>query len=232
MNSWRSIWGKRELVDESGSLLSKLILADGFDSPLGSISESAWRGYVQMFMDYADIVNGESIFEVGCGSGAFLLPFYEKNFHISGVDFSRNLIQIAKTSMPDAEKNFNLMEASSLSDSPKFDVVLANHVFHYFPSLEYASIVLSQMLSKSNRAVALLGMPDFNTKDKSEAERRGLLSEGEYERKYDGIGILYFQKDWISKIAIMNGFTAQFFPHRLDGFPQAIFRFDCLMNRN
>ena len=167
---------------------------------------------MQTFMEYAVIVNGESIFEVGCGSGAFLLPFYENNFHISGIDFSRNLIQIAKRSMPDAAKNFNLTEASLLSSSPRFDMVLANHVFHYFPSLEYASIVLIQMLLKSNRAVALLGIPDSNTKDKSEAERRGLLSEGEYEKKYDGIGILYFHKDWISKIAIMNGFTAQFPP--------------------
>ena len=77
MDKWKEIWNKEERVNKI--VLETLIKADGFDSGAGSFSVDDWIEYTQQFFNKLDIKENESIFDVGCGSGAFVFPLYLKN---------------------------------------------------------------------------------------------------------------------------------------------------------
>ena len=67
--------GKVEDSSDS-SILSRLIKADGFDTGFGSINEHAWKKYSE-YIKYKlnNIKENDSIYDVGCGAGAFLYNF-------------------------------------------------------------------------------------------------------------------------------------------------------------
>lgn len=233
INNWHRVWSNRQLSDTTeGTILEKLISIDGFDSPLGLMAENDWREYVKMFAVRVGLTSGDSIFEVGCGGGAFLYPFYESGHEIRGIDYSEELIRVAQSAMPKKKDFLKVAEASSCKSDPNEDIVIANHVIHYFPSIDYTFDVLTTMLRKASKAVAVSGIPDNQLRTNSEAARRGLLSKEEYELKYKGLDILYFEKSWFEDLAGDNGFTATFFEHSMPGFAQNPFRYDCVMSNN
>lgn len=232
INNWHRIWSNRtpqKSLEEN--VLQQLISADGFDTPLGVMAENDWKDYVELFTNRSGIAQDDSIFEIGCGGGAFLYPFYEAGFEVGGIDYSQELIQIAQTAMPQRKNFLHAMEASSCPIFPAVNVVIANHVIHYFPSLDYSTAVLDLMLQKALRVVSISGIPNANLKEESESTRRGLLSLEEYESKYRGLDILYYQQNWFIELATKHGFVARFFDHEMPGFAQARFRYDCVLTK-
>jgi SAM-dependent methyltransferase len=229
INNWHRVWSKRSVTESgSGTVLEKLISADGFDSPLGLMEENDWRDYVSLLAKRIQIVKDESIFEVGCGAGAFLYPFYQVGHQVSGIDYSKELVNIALESMPLDKESLQVMEATSCNAEPPYDVIFANHVIHYFPSLDYVSDVMNIIFKKVKRIIAISGIPNTSMKDESEKMRKGLLTDKEYELKYKGLEILYFDKGWFEVIAEKAGFSVEFFKHEMPGFAQNQYRFDCV----
>ena len=64
------------MSDDFSDILSELICLDGFDGKTGKINVVDWVNYIKYISDYIGIKKHESIFEIGCGSGAFLYPFF------------------------------------------------------------------------------------------------------------------------------------------------------------
>lgn len=233
VNNWHRVWSHRKpLAELEGNALQQLIALDGFDSPLGAMSEQDWNIYVGVFARRCGLVADDSIFEVGCGSGAFLFPFYQQGHAVSGIDYSEELVRIAQSFMPDRQTAIRAMEASEFPVRPSEDIVVANHVFHYFASLAYAKTVLSNMLCKARKSVCVSGVPDAALRAESERERRGILSPKEYEAKYVGLEILYFDRQFFRDLASRYHFTVSFFSHDMPGFAQNRFRYDCLMKKS
>lgn len=227
---WHEIWSERQFIQEqSETILESLIKMDGFDTPLGKMTESDWRDHVNESVKNLDLTTNETVFEIGCGCGAFIYVLYEKGFHVSGIDFSLPLIEIAKKVMPDSSANFQLCDAIDLKEI-KADSIIANHVFHYFPSHEYVSTVLETVM-KSECKVLITALPDVNFKKESESFRAGALTDREYEEKYDGLDILYFSKSWILNevYRLCPKRKVFFLPHSMPKFLQNEFRFDCLI---
>ena len=111
---WKDIWEKKgKNIDCSNLTLSDLISIDGFDSSGKSLEESNWIGYAKhICISVNDIKNKKNILEIGCGAGAFLKamePFLNKESKIYGIDYSQNLINIAKHVFN--SENFNCIEA-------------------------------------------------------------------------------------------------------------------------
>ena len=140
------------------------------------------------------IVKHNSIFEVGCGAGAFLYPFYKNGYEIGGIDFSDNLVKLCITLF----KNdcFKTCEADHLEVDPAYDFVFSFSVFFYFPDLIYASKVLKLMIEKAKKAVIVLDIPDLAKQEECENLRRKQYAPGEYDKKYIGLNHLYYSKDW------------------------------------
>ena len=142
MNSWKEIWNNRRA--ESVYDLEDLIKLNGFDSGGTSFNTESWVRYVTSFQTTIPIGSSDSIFEFGCGCGAFLIPFYEMGHTIGGIDYSEALINIAKISM--AKADLHLQDVKEPSGNKIYDLVLAHSVFQYFESLDFARTICCKML--------------------------------------------------------------------------------------
>lgn len=197
MNAWDEVWARRTLNDGAPSVLASLIAADGFDTALGGISDADWRAGVGRLETELELKSGESIFEVGCGAGAYLYPFYERGFKVAGVDRSATLIEYAKGAMP--EGDFAATDAADVDPSDRFDVVISSGTFMYFESLDYARNVLERMVKKATRGVAILDSPDAAFQDQALAKRiEAAGGEAAYRAKFDGLEHMYYERDWLA----------------------------------
>ena len=98
---WKDIWERKgKDIDYSSLTLSDLISIDGFDSSGKALDAENWIEYAKhVCMTINDVNNRKSILEIGCGAGAFLKAmesFLNKETNIYGIDYSQNLINIAK----------------------------------------------------------------------------------------------------------------------------------------
>jgi len=201
MNNWKNIWKNRhvsdllnnELLGSEDQFLTELIKANGFDGGSGksSITIEAWKNYIIYIKNELNIQENDSLYEVGCGCGAILYPFYHVGHNVGGIDYSENLVQKAKNIMPNAE--IILGDASELNDE-KYDFVISNSIFFYFPNFDYASIIINKMYEKANKGIAVLDIPDLYLKEVCENTRRQQVPD--YNEKYKGLEHLYYPKKW------------------------------------
>jgi trans-aconitate methyltransferase len=229
MTNWKTIWEKRAAPTVTEDTLQTLIELDGFDSGAGRVDTAAWRAYARTIANRLDLQKTDRVFEVGCGSGAFLFALRELGTNVAGLDYSSALISMAKMAMPEGE--FITAEACELSPQPQYDFVVANGVFHYFPDDSYAQAVLSTALRKARRAVAILEVPDLALREGSERMRRDILTPEQYEEKYRGLTHKYYSRKWFADIASSHAFDCLTFDQEIPGYAQNRFRFNCLMTR-
>lgn len=227
-NRWKNIWEKRMLNSDYEDVLTELIRLDGFDGKTGKIEQEAWLKYIEYIQEYIGIKENDSIFEIGCGSGAFLYPFYTQGHKVGGLDYSESLITAAKTLW---NAPVECMEAIELPVSPLFDIVLSNSVFFYFPNLEYAEKVILKMIEKANRVVAILEVPDAHLYEVSEKMRRGVIGEEEYRIKYAGLHHLYYEKDWFRSLGEKYGLKTSITNQSIDHYKNNDFRFNCIFTK-
>lgn len=190
--SWRDIWALRGVPDNGRHALPDLIAADGYDNSYGAISEERWRDHAARWAQTLRLGPGGSVYEVGCGSGAFLACFREMGCAVGGIDVSSGLISLARRAIPDGD--FRVGEATSLRGAGLADVVVANASFMYFPSLSYAHEVMAAMVRAARRAVAILDLPDESKRAMAIAARQAVMGDAEYAKRYDGLDHLYFSR--------------------------------------
>jgi cyclopropane fatty-acyl-phospholipid synthase-like methyltransferase len=227
--NWKEIWGKRN-ADAAGQLdLDTLIKLDGFDTGAGRIEATDWQTYAEIISDKLGICDGASVYELGCGAGAFLYALRQRHaLTAGGLDYSAALISAARRAMPDGE--FIEAEAKFLDTDTRYDYVISNGVFHYF-SKDYASVVLARMVKKAKNTVAIMEIPDLQTRQESENIRRGALSQGEYEEKYAGLEHTYYERSWFEKQAVAHGCSCEIFDGCVPNYAQNRFRFGVLLKK-
>lgn len=229
MNSkWQQIWNQREVGSQQHFSLNQLIQLDGFDGGAGRVEEADWLVHCQRVLDCLDIRDGESIYEVGCGSGAFLLGLarQRKLAAIGGLDFSQPLIDVASKVFTAGD--FQCGEAQQLSGEKDYDYVISHGVFHYF-SESYAENVLTAMLRKARKAICVLDVPDLALKEQAEAIRREHLTEAEYNKKYQGLLHTYYSKSWFREFGLRHQLEAQILDGMMPNYAQRPYRFGCVI---
>jgi SAM-dependent methyltransferase len=70
------------------------------------------------------IEEGWSVLDIGCGSGVFLRLAADRGAHVSGLDASEALIEVARERVPEADLRVGEMEALPFGDDT-FDLVTA-----------------------------------------------------------------------------------------------------------
>jgi len=89
------------------------------------------------------VKEGEKILDIGCGNGR-LLKFFHKNIRYFGVDFSENLIEIAKGKYPQA--NFLVANVLNLPFKDNFfDKVFSIATLHHIPSEKFRLLALKEI---------------------------------------------------------------------------------------
>ncbi len=227
--NWKKIWNNKNSNLDHYSL-SDLLELDGFDSDSGFIDEKSWLLYLDYIAFHLKYEKYHSIFEVGCGSGAFLYPFYKNKSLVSGIDYSDRLTNICSKVMPDMQ--FEVCEAINLNTSIKFDCVLSNSVFQYFPDYSYAEKVVLKMIDKSKYKIAILDLNDINLESESRIIRKGDLSEKEYQERYRGLKHLFFDRIFFEEIVLRRNCSLETYQQKSDLYAQSSFRFNVIITKN
>ncbi len=227
--NWHAVWNRREDRTADHDVLEKLIALDGFDTGAGRIAADDWRTQARTLAARLGLGPRSSVYEVGCGAGAFLYALREVGVRVAGADYAESLVRIARRHMPEA--SFDHARADALEPAPQADVVMANSVFHYFPDLRYAEDVLDRMLAKAGRAVAVLEIPDATLRDEAEGMRREVLDPATYAEKYRGLEHLYYSREWFRRTAEDRGLRCEIFDQCVPNYLQNAYRFNCIFHK-
>jgi len=228
--NWREVWGDRrisERIDAEECLDAYLLRADGYDTPFGRVEPEAWLRSVDQILQQLKLRPGHSIFEIGCGAGAFLIEPWRRGHQVGGIDLSPELIDLARAVIPDGR--FQVADAEHFTASEPWHTVVACGVMMYLGSTEKAENIITKMASTAQRSIALLDLPDLAFKDEAEAFRRASLTEEAYRERYTGLDHLYFDRNRIREVLLGLGFDEVVIADQaIEGYRNGAFRFNAL----
>jgi SAM-dependent methyltransferase len=229
--SWQTVWSSRTVEPASGTTIAALLVADGYDTPFSRVEPAVWIDNVRRWAARLGIEAGTSVYEVGCGAGAFLAPLQELGARVGGCDLSQALVELAHGALPGAE--LRVTDAAAVSPSPTYDVVVSKGVFPYFPDLDYARLAVERMVAKARRAVAIIDIPDAQRRAEEVARRAGLYGgDEEYRDRYEGLEHLAYDRRWFEELfgnlGIDNVWTGE---DELEGYANALTRFFVVATR-
>lgn len=232
--NWLEVWTRKGLHEPDPGIdpLETALALDGF----GSVNDSTLP--VSAMLDLAthvlDVVaprDGDSLYEVGCGSGAFLgaIDRVRPGLRLGGCDYSPGLVDACHLLFPSADAN--VCEAVDLPLSPTASHLLSLSVFHYFPDLQYAATVVGLMCAKARTSVSILDVPDLALRAESQAFRRGQLSEGEYDARYAGLEHLYYDRAWLAERFPSDEWAVRVEDQQIEGYLNTPFRYNVFARR-
>ena len=233
MNDWKRIWESRKdnlaNVDRENyrEVFAELKRIDGFDLNGGVSVDSQIRQHENL-KAALNLSAGETVFEVGCGSGANLYLFARNGFEVGGLDYSATMIDIAKKVLP-AASELICAGAEDLPTDKKFDAVFSNGVFIYFDDLPYAERVLEKMLLKSRRAVAVLDIYDKAFEEVHMNHRRQTIEN--YDERYKDLPKLFYPRSFFEDFAARHDLSIRFAKNELENYGNAPFTYHCFMER-
>lgn len=232
-NRWREIWEKRKLdpsileSSDTAKLFIELKRANGFDVVNGGIPyDSLMEQYSvtkKKLLEHSPRAN--SLYEVGCGSGANLLLFERDGWRVGGVDYSASLIDIAKTVLETEDLLY--APASDMPDTPKYDCLLSNSVFSYFDDDAYAEKVLKKMCKKAEHAIALFDIHELSKKEAFISYRKAEIED--YEERYSDLPKHFYEKSFFERFANENGLSIEFIDYDMEGYWNNPFVFHLVM---
>lgn len=217
---WKDFWQSRESVKGEG-LYTLLNYDGGYNSPFTGIDESVWSDYVDRISGRLGIKDGDSIFDVCCGTGALIYPFYQKGHRVGGIDFSNAMLEVAGKHMP--QGGFHFDEASQM-DAVPYDHVVSIASFIYFPDLAYTAEVVRRMVQKATRKVYIADLNNLQHIDryrqKIQKNRSTWHVNGEADMNlYAHLQRLFFNPDWFldlaDKLNVNMEIVPQLLPHNL-----------------
>lgn len=213
MNEWKKVWNNKTCDEDLSDLnfedlLIKMKIMAGYDSHgQCKISYASFcKEYYEMIENLSErngiIKRINSIYEIGCGSGANLLLAQRDKMAIGGVDYSTGVIDFARKVFGENADIIN-DEAIHVPVSPKYDVCVSNGVFPYFVDEDYASKVLDIMLEKSNLSMGILHLHDKEReKEIIEYNRNSIRN---YDERYINLQKTFYSKDFFYDFAMKNG---------------------------
>jgi len=227
MNSWHKVWDNQDRVNNF--LLETLIKADGFESGAGNFTLEDWKLYTESLLLYLDIAKKDTIFDVGCGSGAFLFNHFINNHKVGGIDYSEALIGLAKIIFKNSD--FSVDEAIKLDTKNKYDFVLSHSVFQYFNDLDYSKRVVLKMLKKANKKVGIFDINDKSKEISYHKIRMGSMTQGDYLKKYQGLDHMFYEKSWFKKIAKEYDIKIKIFDQTFKRYSNSQLRFNVIFEK-
>lgn len=200
-NKWKEIWNNRtiqfkisELGNDEFKIYSELKKLDGFDVSIED-SEAYYRKFYDTAMEMCEKITQnkeiKSVFEVGCGSGANLYLLKNRNLKVGGVDYSEILVDVANEIL--GENSVEMGEAAVIDVSEKYDIVLCDSVFAYFPDEEYGAKVLEKMYEKAKKGIFISEIFDKDLEDECNRHRKAMIEN--YDEKYKGLDKIFYSRD-------------------------------------
>jgi len=102
-------------------------------------NESDAEEHLKLILENIEIPNGAKILDMACGAGRHAIILARKNFNVTAVDLSENLISISRQSAQNDNLNINFVQSDirNFNSNNKFDLVINLFTsFGYFESDE------------------------------------------------------------------------------------------------
>lgn len=212
IKAWREVWVKRTKPN-GDSTLETLLNFGGFGSSHISIDSDEWLRYCNQIRWQLALDEDHSIYEVGCGAGAFLYPFAQTGREVGGCDFSETMLNLARESIPNGK--FDLHDASRLNGK-MHDAVVSNAVFNYFPDLQYAAEVVEKMVRKSRHTLLITDINHQQYQKAILAARCGALSVEEYLQRFQKTPFAFYTPEWFLSLSEDLGVSCSVLPQHLN----------------
>lgn len=211
-------------------IFMELKRSNGFDVVKGGIAYTSFLDqYHEMVKKLSHrLPDGESlqsVYEVGCGSGANLFLLESDGFACGGIDYSANLLRCAKQVLHTTDILCD--EASKLSAVPQYDAVISVSVFGYFTDEGYAEAVLEKMLQKAKYSLGILELADVEKQKAYTAYRRQIIPN--YEERYKGLPRLFYSKAFFEAFACKHNLDIEISPVNMKDYWNSRFFFDCYL---
>lgn len=111
--------------------------------------------YGESLLEILSPMSGESILDLGCGTGHLANQMAQKGVNVIGVDSSKSMIEQASSNYP--QLKFTVEDATNLPFREEFDAVFSNAVLHWVKEPEKAIASIYQALKPGGRFVAEFG---------------------------------------------------------------------------
>lgn len=240
VSNWRKIWAEKE-ADENQlnstnmeTVFMELKRLTGNDTTgKGVAYEAFWEQYQKLKKEISFSISDDflikTVFEVGCGSGPFLMLFEYDNIGVGGVDYSKSLIETAAKILKNPIELY-CDEAVNLKTECKYDCVYSNSVFEYFEDEEYAYKVLKRMYEKSNYSIGILDIHDADCEEEFIAYRKSIIEN--YEERYKDLPKLFYNKHFFLSFAKEYNMDIKFTNSNLKGYWNNRFVYDVFMYKH
>src|SRR5215475_11871826 len=80
-------------------------------------------------------VNGLTVLDAGCGTGYLSKKLHDRGARVTGIDFSKRMIEIVRAQHPDMDFSVDSCSELRTLDDEHFDLVIANYVLMDTPDL-------------------------------------------------------------------------------------------------
>lgn len=122
------------------------------DLYFSELDETCRKYYIPYLESFTSVEN-KQVFEIGCGQGGNLLPFYEKNCNVTGVDFDIVKIEaanqlFASKKNDSASFEFKTEDFFKSSDTKRYDIILVHDVIEHIEDKEPFMRKALQMLAE------------------------------------------------------------------------------------
>lgn len=233
-NEWKTIWGKRTAdekilkTEDKKQIFLELKRSNGFDVVEDGLSYESLEGQKNEMENWLSGKGKQkinSIYEVGCGSGANLFLFEQDRIVCGGLDYSETLIESAKKVLQ--SNDLLCKEAIDTPVNPQYDAVLSNSVFSYFKDEEYAYGVLEKMYQKTAYSIGLIDIHDAEKEQAFLAYRKTIIPD--YEERYKNLPKFFYQKEFFEKFAKEHQMDICFTESHMKGYWNNEFIFNCYM---
>ena len=231
-NRWKEIWSRHD-ADITGTenlktLVMELKRANGFDV-VGEdgVSFESWMRHIQTTMAMLG-TEVNSLYEVGCGSGANLVMYRSLGIQkIGGADYSEKLSAAAAKAI--GCEDIACCEAVNFPIRPVYDAVISDSVTQYLPSLDYADEMFSRMVDKAGKVIAILDIHDAEKREEWLLHRRAVIED--YDAKYSGLDDtkLFINKDYFRTFAEKHGLRLVFTDTEIENYWNGQYTYNVFM---
>lgn len=231
-NNWHEVWSRHDAdrtilqSHNKSDIFLELKRSNGFDVIGDGLSEEALQAQYQEMkknLSYYQPVN--SVYEVGCGSGANIYLLEQDGIVCGGLDYSKNLLESAKQVLQTTD--LRCAEAIELEEEPVYDALLSNSVFSYFEDTVYAKKVLEKMYHKADHVIALIDVHDKEKEAEFTAFRKASITD--YEERYRNLPKLFYEKSFFEQFAAEHQMQIRFLESDVAGYWNNAFVFNCYM---
>ncbi|MBQ3405377.1 MAG: class I SAM-dependent methyltransferase [Oscillospiraceae bacterium] len=89
---------------------------------------------------FLDMLNGDSVLDIGCGTGEVLSYCAGRGLRVSGIDISERMLEIAGKAVPEAGLSvLSVYELSKLRES--YDGIIASYILVHIPKDKVGGVV-------------------------------------------------------------------------------------------